>query len=139
MEGSKPFHIVESRSLPVQNGEKNISKKEELKTSPPGSFKVAVGYKGDHHKEKVHRLTHSGGSNGRSFDLEDIASGSNGSHVTSTERACRVTVAILAAKDLKRNAAGPDVRDPIFKVKVEQVLRKSTDTKNGVNEVLYTI
>jgi hypothetical protein len=86
-------------------------------------------------RNRVHRLSHSGGSNGRTFDLDDIASGSNGSHVTSTERACRVAVTILEAKDLKRNENGPDARDPVFKVKVDQVLRKSTDIKTSVNQV----
>lgn len=106
--------------------------------APANSFRVGLGKKIEHRRNRVHRLSHSGGSNGRTFDLDDIASGSNGSHVTSTDRACRVTVTVLAAKDLKRNASGPDARDPVFKVRVEHVLRKSKDIKNGINQVLYS-
>lgn len=100
------------------------------------SFRVSVGKKSDQRRNRVHKLSHSGGSNGRTFDLEDIASGSNGSHVTSTDRACRLSVTIIAAKDLKRAPTGPDARDPVFKVRVEQILRKSKDIKTGANQVL---
>lgn len=110
-----------------------VSKFQEVSQS--GSFKVGVEKKLEHRRNQVHKLSHSGGSNGRTFDLEDIASGSNGSHVTSTDRACRVTLTIIAAKDLKRTATGPDARDPVFKVRVEQVLRKSKDIKTGINQV----
>jgi hypothetical protein len=130
MEGSNLTKIGESSPTGSQE---EIPKFEEV--SQPGSFKVGVGTKLDHRRNKVHKLSHSGGSNGRLFDLEDIASGSNGSHVTSTDRACRVTVTIIAAKDLKRIPTGPDARDPVFKVRVEQTLRKSKDIKTGANQV----
>lgn len=108
--------------------------------SQVGSFRVGIGKKTDHRRNsKVHKLSHSGGSNGRTFDLEDIASGSNGSHVTSTDRACRVTVTIVAAKDLKRSGTAPDARDPVFKVRVEQTMRKSKDVKTGVDQVLIVL
>lgn len=130
MEGSNLTKIGESSPTESQDG---TPKFEEV--TQPGSFKVGVGTKLEHRRNKVHKLSHSGGSNGRTFDLEDIASGSNGSHVTSTDRACRVTVTILAAKGLKRTATGPDARDPVFKVRVEQVLRKSKDIKTGTSQV----
>ena len=130
MEGSNLTKIGESSPTSSQE---DMSRFEEV--TQPGSFKVGIGTKLEHRRNKVHKLSHSGGSNGRTFDLEDIASGSNGSHVTSTDRACRVTVTIICAKDLKRTATGPDARDPVFKVRVEQTLRKSKDIKNGVNQV----
>ncbi|KAG0587749.1 hypothetical protein KC19_2G188700 [Ceratodon purpureus] len=129
MEGSNLTKIGESSPTGSQDGTPRFQE-----VTQAGSFRVGVGAKLEHRRNKVHKLSHSGGSNGRLFDLEDIASGSNGSHVTSTDRACRVTVTIIAAKDLKRTATGPDARDPVFKVRVEQVLRKSKDIKIGSNQ-----
>lgn len=126
--------IAEGSSTHSQD---RVSKFQEVSQS--GSFRVGIEKKLEHRRNLVHKLSHSGGSNGRTFDLEDIASGSNGSHVTSTDRACRVTLTIIAAKDLKRTATAPDARDPVFKVRVEQVLRKSKDIKTGVNQVLTDI
>lgn len=126
MEGNRPSKI----------GETSPTHSEGAEVSHSDSFTVGVGMKSDQCMNGVHKSSHSGGSNGRTFDLEDIASGSNGSHVTSTDRACRVSVTIIAAKDLRRTATGPDARDPVFKVRVEQILRKSKDIKTGFNQVL---
>lgn len=131
MEGSKLFDIAEA-SL-YQDTNDSVPKFVEV--THRGSLRVGARRKIEHGRSRIHRLSHSGGSNGRMFDLEDIAAGSNGVHVTSTERACRVTVNIVAAKDLKKTATGPDAKDPVFKVRVEGALRKSKHVKSSVNKV----
>lgn len=131
MEGSKLSDIAEAS--PYQHTDENVPKFVEV--THTGSLGVGAGRKIEHRRSRIHRLSHSGGSNGRTFDLEDIAAGSNGVLVTSTERACRVTVNIVAAKNLKKTATGPDARDPVFKVRVEGALRKSKHVKSSVNKV----
>jgi hypothetical protein len=131
MEGSKLFDIAEAS--PYKHTDDSVPKFVEV--THRGSLRVNTRRKIEHGRNRIHRLSHSGGSNGRTFDLEDIAAGSNGVHVTSTERACRVTVNIVAAKDLKKTATGPDAKDPVFKVRVEGALRKSKHVKSNVNKV----
>jgi len=89
-----------------------VSKFQEVSQS--GSFKVGIEKKLEHRRNLVHKLSHSGGSNGRTFDLEDIASGSNGSHVTSTDRACRVTLTIICCKRFEKNCDGARRQRPCF-------------------------
>lgn len=134
MDGSNVSTIGDD--LPADT-ESSISKLEDIPQGGP--FKIGLGKKLESRRSRVQRLPHVGGGNGRTFDLEDIASGSNGSHVTSTDRACRVTVTIIAAKDLKRSTIGPEARDPVFKVRVEETVRKSKDLKTGVNQVLMDL
>lgn len=131
MEGSNLFDIAEAS--PYQQTDDSVPKFVEV--THRGSLRVGTRRKIEHGRNRIHRLSHSGGSNGRTFDLEDIAAGSNGVHVTSTERACRVTVNIVAAKDLKKTATSADAKDPVFKVRVEGVLRKSKHVKSSVNKV----
>ncbi|KAL2651579.1 hypothetical protein R1flu_019707 [Riccia fluitans] len=73
-------------------------------------------------------------SAGRAFDLDSIAEGSNGLHVTNTERACRVTVNILGARNLRKKETGPDAKDPVFKVKLEKVTQRSREIKTVLDE-----
>ncbi|CAM6093328.1 unnamed protein product [Calypogeia fissa] len=71
---------------------------------------------------------------GRAFDLNTIVTGANGSQVTNTDRACRVMVNIFDAKNLRRKEHGPDVRDPVFKLKVEKVAKRSREIKGGIDQ-----
>lgn len=119
------------------HAEGGVSKLEGI--SQTGSSRVGVWKKLEHRRSRIQKSSHAGGGNGRTFDLENIASGSNGSHVTNTDRACRVTVTIIAAKDLKRTTPGPDARDPVLKVRVEQTLKKSKDIRTGVHQVLMDL
>eukprot|EP01018_Ginkgo_biloba_P029703 Gb_20515 [translate_table: standard] len=80
------------------------------------------------------KLDSSGGSAGRTSDLRAIAAGSNGEQVTSTNRACRVTVKIIEAKDLKKHPSGHDARDPSFKLRVEDISHKSREIRDFVDQ-----
>lgn len=131
MEGSKLSDIAEAS--PYEHTDGSVPKFVEV--THAGSLRVGTGRKIEHRRNRIHRLSQPGGSNGRTFDLEDIAAGSNGVYVTSTERACRLTVNIVAAKHLKKTATGPDARDPLIKVRVEGALRKSKHVKSSVNKV----
>lgn len=71
---------------------------------------------------------------GRTFDLNAIASGSNGAHVTNRERACRLSVTINAVRDLKRKVLSPSPKDPLFKLTVEGQSRKTSEIKGKANE-----
>ncbi|KAL3700164.1 hypothetical protein R1sor_018186 [Riccia sorocarpa] len=73
-------------------------------------------------------------SAGRTFDLDSIAEGSNGLHVTNTERACRVTVNIFDARNLRKKETGPDAKEPVFKVRLEKVTQRSREIKPALDE-----
>ncbi|XP_057864591.2 uncharacterized protein LOC131072442 isoform X2 [Cryptomeria japonica] len=81
-----------------------------------------------------YKLHSSGGSAGRTFDLRAIAAGSNGELVTSTNRACRVTVKIYQAKDLKKRLLAYDVSDLFFKLRLEDITHKSREIKGVVDQ-----
>lgn len=80
------------------------------------------------------KLDSSGGSAGRTFDLRAIAEGSNGQLVTSANRACRVTVKIIQATDLKKQPLAQDAIGPSFTVRVEDTTHKSREIKDSVDE-----
>ncbi|OAE31533.1 hypothetical protein AXG93_2815s1070 [Marchantia polymorpha subsp. ruderalis] len=84
--------------------------------------------------KNVKPLLHTEKSAGRTFDLNSIAQGANGSHVTNTERACRVTVNIFDARNLRKREVGPDAKDPVFKVKLEKVTQRSREIKTVLDE-----
>eukprot|EP00250_Pteridium_aquilinum_P010359 c19330_g1_i1 orf=434-2425(+) len=74
-------------------------------------------------------------SSGRTFDLNAIASGSNGAHVTNRERACRVTVTINAVRDLKKRKLRSSLTEhPFFKLSVENQSRKTSEKKGKTDE-----
>lgn len=73
-------------------------------------------------------------SSGRTFDLNAIASGSNGAHVTNRERACRVSVTINAVRDLKRRWLSTSPPEPLFKLTVEGQSRKTSEKKGKADE-----
>lgn len=79
-------------------------------------------------------LGSSEGSSGRTFDLKAIAAGSNGAQVTNSERACRITVTISAARNLRRRNSSKLVKDPVFKVTVEGKSMKSSEIKERGDE-----
>lgn len=74
------------------------------------------------------------GSSGRTFDLNAIASGSNGDRVTNTDRACRLTLTINAVRNLRRRKFGPNLMDLVFKVTVEGKSRKTSEIKGKMDE-----
>ncbi|KAJ7523802.1 hypothetical protein O6H91_18G063200 [Diphasiastrum complanatum] len=48
--------------------------------------------------------------------------------VRDTSRSCRVTVVILQAKDLKKHMLGTYVKDPYFKIRIEDISFKTSQT-----------
>jgi len=80
------------------------------------------------------KLDSSGGSAGRTFDLKAIAEGSNGQLVTSANRACRVTVKIIQATDLKKQPLAQEANGPSFTLRVEDTTLKSREIKDSVDE-----
>eukprot|EP01018_Ginkgo_biloba_P026288 Gb_12550 [translate_table: standard] len=83
-------------------------------------------------EKKLNRLASSDGSSG-SVDLNAITAGSSGSQVTCTNRARRLTIQIVEAKDLKKRASGSKVKAPLFKFKVEGLSQKSKEIENFVD------
>ncbi|MCO5564103.1 hypothetical protein L7F22_017759 [Adiantum nelumboides] len=73
-------------------------------------------------------------SSGRTFDLNAIASGSNGAHVTNRERACRLSVIINAVRDLKRKKLSSSPKEPLFKLTVGGHSRQTSEVKGKADE-----
>ncbi|KAI5064030.1 hypothetical protein GOP47_0020700 [Adiantum capillus-veneris] len=73
-------------------------------------------------------------SSGRTFDLNAIASGSNGAHVTNRERACRLSVIINAVRDLKRKKLSSSPKEPLFKLTVGGQSRQTSEIKGKADE-----
>ncbi|KAJ7523803.1 hypothetical protein O6H91_18G063200 [Diphasiastrum complanatum] len=54
--------------------------------------------------------------------------------VRDTSRSCRVTVVILQAKDLKKHMLGTYVKDPYFKIRIEDISFKTSQVKSSIDK-----
>ncbi|KAJ7523805.1 hypothetical protein O6H91_18G063200 [Diphasiastrum complanatum] len=55
-------------------------------------------------------------------------------NVRDTSRSCRVTVVILQAKDLKKHMLGTYVKDPYFKIRIEDISFKTSQVKSSIDK-----